>query len=359
MTNRTDNFNRADSNTALGTPSDGGSAWVAVSGTWGILSNAAYKVNADNVNQEAYLESSVSDVDVQVTIASGTTQGPSIVARLADDNNYLNFLWLTDGVSLQMYKDVAGAFTQLGSTFTGTAAAGDVFKFTVNGSSLTAFLNGVSRITATDSAGSTNTKHGIRSFRNITIAHSFDDFSITALGGATTGAGLSAGTGAGLATGAAAKAGAGLSSGIATAIATGVSSIATSGLSSGTGAGLATGASANTGDMSAAGVGAGLAVGASTSGAVTGDGYAAGVGTATAQGAVTVTARGRAAGVGTARAVGAGGRGGSTIITLGARPTRAQLARARRETEQRDDEEDAQDAFRAFAKFLAERPTIQ
>lgn len=42
--NRTDTFNRADTNAGLGTPSDGGSAWIARFGTLGISGNAVYLV---------------------------------------------------------------------------------------------------------------------------------------------------------------------------------------------------------------------------------------------------------------------------------------------------------------------------
>lgn len=172
--------------------------------------------------------------------------------------------------------------------------------------------------------------------------------------------GLSTGTGAGLATGAAAKTGAGLSAGVGAGLGTGASAIADVGLSAGTGTGLGVGASTVSAAMSSAGVGTGSAEGASTAGAITaGDGYAAGVATANAQGKATVVASGYSAGIGTARAVGAGGTHGSTIISLGARPTRAQRERARREAELLADDEDIQDVARAFAQFLADRPTIQ
>jgi hypothetical protein len=87
-----------------------------------------------------------------------------------------------------MFKVVAGSFTQLGSTASYTAANGDVLKFTVNGSTLNGYVNGALKVgPQTESAGSTNTKHGLRSFND--SASRFDDFSITnngAAGGATT-----------------------------------------------------------------------------------------------------------------------------------------------------------------------------
>lgn len=176
MTDRVDNFNRADSAAALGTPSDGGSAWVATSGGWGISSNQAYQYSSTN-HHVAYLEASVADVDVEVTITTrGTDSGLS--ARVVDDNNHL--LVATSGSGVYLYKKVSGSFTLLGSY--GTAISdGDTIKLRCSGNDLTVYVNGVSRITATESDHNTATKHGLRN--NDNTAARWDNFSITGLGG--------------------------------------------------------------------------------------------------------------------------------------------------------------------------------
>lgn len=172
MSNRSDNFNRADTTNAIGTPSDGGSAWVQSAGTWGISTNTGYESGGLSQQNIAVLESSLSDVDVQVTVSTlGSDNG--LVARFLDTAHYLLFIY-TAGTGYRMFKDVGG-FTQLGSTASGTGANGDVYKFSVNGSSLTGYVNGVSKITATDSAGSTNTQHGLRAFADSVVR--FDNFS--------------------------------------------------------------------------------------------------------------------------------------------------------------------------------------
>ena len=179
MTNRTDNFNRADSTTSLGTPSDSGSAWTTYQSTLGILSNTAYDVT-HSLYGVAGLESSISDCAVQVTC---TAQGNmSCSARITDKNNFLTGGGDGSG-NLSIYKIVSGGFTQLGSA-SATQAAGDVFKFTVNGTALELFLNGVSKVTASSNVGQTNTIHGIFDF--LSASARFDDFSITALGGGFT-----------------------------------------------------------------------------------------------------------------------------------------------------------------------------
>lgn len=192
MTDRTDNFNRASVNLSGNTPSDGGSAWVVHAGTWSVtVSNTVNKTATFNANETCSLESSVSDVDVQATYSILGNGGPC--ARLADNNNFL--VVIVTATNAIMYKRVAGTFTQLGTTYGGTTAVNDVWKLTPNGTSLTARQNGTSRITATDGAGQTNTKHGLYAF---STTGDWDDFSITGLG-ATTGTRPLVGRGPGMA----------------------------------------------------------------------------------------------------------------------------------------------------------------
>jgi hypothetical protein len=174
QTLRSDNFNRADTTSAIGTPSDAGSAWVQQSGTWGISSNQAYE-SASTVQASCVLEANAANVSVQATIAT-LSAAVGIVARAADDNNYLVATIVPTQAIL--YKRVAGSFIQLGATFVGAFSNGDVIKLVVDsGNNITVYQNGVSIITATDSAGSTNTKHGLRA--NADLTSRFDNFSIT------------------------------------------------------------------------------------------------------------------------------------------------------------------------------------
>lgn len=177
MTDRTDNFNRADAG-VLGTPSDAGSDW-ATNFSWSILSNAA-RGPAQGDWAPAFLESSVTAVEVQATLtvlADGANAG--LCGRRADDSNYI-LLAVVPGASgtIKLYKNIATTFTQLGSTYTGSVVTTDVFKLRMDSANLlTCYQNGVSRVSATDAAGSANTKHGMVAFD----ACSWDDFSITAI----------------------------------------------------------------------------------------------------------------------------------------------------------------------------------
>lgn len=181
MPARSDTFTRADSATSLGSPSDGGSAWVALSGTWGISSNTAY--SASSGSQEiAYLESSEANVIVEATITSIFGREGALSFRVVDGSNYC-ILWVNGTSGFRLYDNVAGSFTQRGSSNTTVPTAGDVVKVEANGTSVTAYLNG-SALTGltgvTMTAHQTATKHGLRAHNS---NPAFDLFSITPIAG--------------------------------------------------------------------------------------------------------------------------------------------------------------------------------
>jgi hypothetical protein len=104
---------------------------------------------------------------------SGITSG-GIVARYADSSNFL--MAQVQAGSLILWRRVAGTFTQIGSTYTGTISNSDVIKLTCNSANdLAVYQNGTSRVTGNHSAGSSNTKHGLVTYSGIT----FDDFTVT------------------------------------------------------------------------------------------------------------------------------------------------------------------------------------
>lgn len=172
--NRSDNFNRADSSTSIGSPSDGGGAYtISPSSTWGIASNKAYKIAIDITHDIAYLEASSAIVDVQATVGTADVMG--LIARVADNSNYI--LVQITATLLGLYKKVAGTFTQIGTNYTGSFSANDVIKLTINGANLiSGYQNGTLRKSGTDAAGSANTKHGIYIYN---VLSRWDDLTIT------------------------------------------------------------------------------------------------------------------------------------------------------------------------------------
>lgn len=177
MTNRADNFNRSDRSLSGDTPSDGLGAWT-ITGTWTILGNNAYKSATFNTHQPMWLEASVANVEVQATNA--TLGNGGLVCRLSDSSNFIYAR--VNAANNIIYKVVAGAFTQLGSTYTGSGSANDVWLLSADSSNnLLLKQNGTTRVTTSDSFNSSATKHGINDF---STAARWDDFSITEIVGA-------------------------------------------------------------------------------------------------------------------------------------------------------------------------------
>lgn len=114
---------------------------------------------------------SSADYDVQIDFAfksNGKTQRFGIIGRGATDAKtfYLariNFVAFAATANLQLFKAVAGTFTQLGSnySFSVTASTTGVIKLSMSGSTIKAFLDGVERISVTDTAITASGRAGI------------------------------------------------------------------------------------------------------------------------------------------------------------------------------------------------------
>lgn len=170
-----DAFNRADSTTTLGT-ADTGQAWTALSGTWGISSNQAYCVDA-NDGRVAAIETGSTDQTVTVTATiPNSSSYPGVLARLTDADNF--YLAQINTGSTTIYRNSAG-YSLLG---TGSgAASGDVLEFSVIGTSLNLDVNGGSVISLTNSGITSGSLAGIRyATSSGSPAIRWDDFSVVA-----------------------------------------------------------------------------------------------------------------------------------------------------------------------------------
>ena len=182
MANRADNFNRSDG--AIGSPSDGGSAWVVESGTWQIASLQARELG-NGTGCRMTLESSEADGTVACKVSSftfGTSSATGgIIARYSDANNWL-LLWFGSTSQARLYKMVSGSLSQVGSDMSGTFASNDIFSMVLSGSSVTCKQNGSDMASAFTVADLTsNTKHGL--FTDLGASALFDDWSFTGGGG--------------------------------------------------------------------------------------------------------------------------------------------------------------------------------
>jgi hypothetical protein len=195
-----DDFNRANSSLNGATASDGISVWTN-SGTFNVASNMA--TSAGN-SARSFIDASVSDVDVSVTIATAGGSGANRLGpllRWVDSSNYI--FVRGNGTSYELHKVVATTDTAI-ATALGTVAAGDRLRLNAIGDQLRLYLTpsggseslltGPHTVTDHQSA----TKHGIYSAFS---SDSLDDFTIVDLSsGSTIATGLASETDSALTT---------------------------------------------------------------------------------------------------------------------------------------------------------------
>ncbi|QTD96973.1 hypothetical protein [Streptomyces cyanogenus] len=165
MTTFTDDFNRAN-----GAP---GANWVDLTGLWTIVSNQLSSGTAGGtIIIRAATAMATNDHSAQVTIAATGAVSHGVWCR-GNTAFTSGYLWRNDGTSWVLFSNVGGSFTSIGS-FSGAAVAGDVAKIQAVGSTIKGFVNGVARVTVTDTAVTTGTSVGLRA--ESTNLLRFDDF---------------------------------------------------------------------------------------------------------------------------------------------------------------------------------------
>lgn len=155
MATFTDDFNRADS-------SDLGAGWVEVSGNWSIVSGQLSPgVDTGTVILRAAAAMDTSDNYAQATIAAGASGSRGVWCR-GNSNITTGYLWRNDGATWDLFSVVSSTFNVIG-TYAAAAAPGDVARVQAVGSTIKAFVNGIERVSVTNSAVTTGTSVGIRS----------------------------------------------------------------------------------------------------------------------------------------------------------------------------------------------------
>jgi hypothetical protein len=161
-----DDFNRPDS-------SDLGPDWVEVSGDWSIVSNELSPGAAGGtIILRAAGAMDTNDNYTQITIANPATGTMGIWCR-GNANISSGYLWRNNGSSWDLFSVVGGSFTNIG-TYSAAAVAGDVARVQAVGSTITGWVNGVERVTVTNTAVSSGTSVGVRS--DSIGAIRYDDF---------------------------------------------------------------------------------------------------------------------------------------------------------------------------------------
>jgi hypothetical protein len=183
VTTFTDDFNRAD-----GSP---GANWTQVSGTWTIVSNQLSSGNAGGtIILRATGAMATNDHSAQITIAATAAVSHGVWCR-GNSNISQGYLWRNDGTSWNLFSVVGGSFTSIGS-YAAAAVAGDIAKIQAVGSTIKGFVNGVQRVSVTDTAVATGTSVGLRA--ESTNLLRFDDFTAADVATGTTGDAALSGT---------------------------------------------------------------------------------------------------------------------------------------------------------------------
>ncbi|MFZ7945671.1 M14 family zinc carboxypeptidase [Neobacillus sp. 19] len=166
----TDDFNRANSTTSLGTATTGQS-WMAQKGTWGINSNKAYTAAGSN-DSIAVIDSGESNVAISVDVTWNSSGG--IVFRVNGTDLLAAYV---NSTGIHLYKFTSSTNDLLGEyLFTPVAATTYAIKVIANGSSIKVSLDGTERISAVNTFNQTFTKHGLRTFNDLVTK--FDNFKI-------------------------------------------------------------------------------------------------------------------------------------------------------------------------------------
>ncbi|MGW1492550.1 hypothetical protein [Streptomyces sp. NPDC002402] len=166
MASFSDDFNRADS-------TDLGAGWVEVSGDWSIVSaQLSPGAAGGTIILRAAGAMASNDNYAQATIAATTAASHGVWCR-GNANISNGYLWRNDGTSWDLFSVVGGSFTAIG-TYAAAASPGDVAKVQAVGSTIKAYVNGIERVSVTDTGVTTGTSVGIRSESTSSIK--FDDF---------------------------------------------------------------------------------------------------------------------------------------------------------------------------------------
>lgn len=153
-------FFAEDSDTDL-PDTETGETWVQLLGDWGIDQYQARLVTSEGDTENvAYIETGQADCNLQVQVTKfGINATAGIAFRVTNVNNRY-FARLNSTGSVQLFKEVAGSITGLGS-WSGTMTSGDWIRVELSGTSIKVKHNGVVRISVTDSFNQTATKHGL------------------------------------------------------------------------------------------------------------------------------------------------------------------------------------------------------
>ena len=174
----TDNFTRADAD-ALGISAETWS-WTETTGDIDIVSNAASFQTAATSRARANYALSSTDHYAQgviTTAGTGAKVGPTVRFNASGaSDTYSYYVRIGAASRHQISKIVAGVSTSLFTDNTNDAVNGDTVRLTVTGSSLSGTVNGIERVSGSDTSLTAGLRAGIELFSSTSHLGTMDNF---------------------------------------------------------------------------------------------------------------------------------------------------------------------------------------
>ncbi len=164
MASYSDDFNRSDS-TNIGN-------WVEWNDDWSITSNQLAPGTASIAFVIYASPLATSDHYTQAVLANATTSSMGVFARSTSDGSSY-YLWRSNGSVWNLFRQVGGSFIDLGS-YNASLANGDVARIECVGSTIKGYVNGIERLSVTDTVITSGLYAGIRSTPSSTAR--YDNF---------------------------------------------------------------------------------------------------------------------------------------------------------------------------------------
>lgn len=157
-----DSFSRVDNAASMGS-ADTGQVWSAMTGTWGVLTGAAYTASHVD-NDSCSIDVGANQMVVQCEMLSpnhaANGEAAGLLASVTDSSNYYLVQIVAFTNTFEVWKKVAAIYTQLhSSAWTGMDYG--IVRVDV-AAQVKAYLNGVLRATVAVDAALTGTKAGFR-----------------------------------------------------------------------------------------------------------------------------------------------------------------------------------------------------
>lgn len=157
MATYSDDFNRADSTNL-------GPNWTESFDDWSIVSNQLRPGSSGTsfVIYTSPLDTVDHYAEIVISTISSTSMG--VFARANQFGNDF-YLWRNSGTSWDMFVNLGGSFSTIGASYAAAAVDGDVARIECVGSTIKGYVNGIERVSVTDTniASGTHLYAGVRS----------------------------------------------------------------------------------------------------------------------------------------------------------------------------------------------------